>query len=73
MQMSSSGHIRGFNGLRAIAAFGVIGYHLKLPGFSFGWTGVDLFFVMNGYLITGILIRERERPDYFARFWMRRS
>jgi peptidoglycan/LPS O-acetylase OafA/YrhL len=45
-------------GLRALAVVPVILFHIGVPGFSGGFVGVDVFFVISGYLITGILWRE---------------
>ena len=59
------------DGLRAFAVIGVIFYHF-VPGFGLGWTGVYLFFVISGFLITGILLDSKENPHYFRNFYIRR-
>jgi peptidoglycan/LPS O-acetylase OafA/YrhL len=60
-------------GLRAIAVTLVLLYHAAVPGFGGGFVGVDVFFVVSGFLITGLLLRELERtgsislPAFYAR------
>lgn len=56
------------DGLRAIAIIPVVLFHAKIAGFSGGFVGVDVFFVISGYLITGIISRELDSTGSFD-FW----
>lgn len=75
---STTGHAgaayrRDIDGLRSFAVLPVVAYHLKLPLITGGYIGVDIFFVISGFLITGILAREIERGEFsIARFYERR-
>ncbi|MCV7041509.1 acyltransferase [Mycolicibacterium moriokaense] len=55
---SSTGFRADIEGLRAVAVIGVILFHAGVPGVGGGYAGVDVFFVISGFLITGILWRE---------------
>lgn len=61
-------------GLRAVAVIAVVLFHLKIPGASGGFLGVDIFFVISGYLITRNIVRDI-RNDRFslAQFYIRRT
>ena len=48
------------DGLRALSILAVVLYHAKVPGFGAGYLGVDVFFVISGFLISGQLLREAE-------------
>jgi peptidoglycan/LPS O-acetylase OafA/YrhL len=63
------------DGLRAIAAVLVVLDHALVPGFDGGGLGVDLFFALSGFLITGLLVDEWERRGKvdLVRFWWRRA
>lgn len=61
------------DGFRALAVTSVVLFHAKIPGFSNGFAGVDIFFVISGFLITSIIARERSEGRFFySRFVMRR-
>lgn len=75
-------HIPGLDGLRAIAIIGVIICHVAIllpppgvtgPILASGWLGVDLFFVLSGFLITRILRASRSGSNYFRNFYARRA
>jgi peptidoglycan/LPS O-acetylase OafA/YrhL len=77
-------HLPPLDGLRGVAIALVLASHCVVTpasgslgwvvrnAVSIGWVGVDLFFALSGYLITGILLRTRERPHYFRNFYIRR-
>lgn len=66
--------LAGIQALRAIAVAMVIAFHLWPGTFTGGYAGVDVFFVISGFLITAHLLRERQRTGTIAlrRFWARR-
>ncbi|MBD2677424.1 MULTISPECIES: acyltransferase [Nostoc] len=81
------GYMPVLNGYRGIALLLVFLFHcvLEIPVktdnpavfiyqkiMNFGWCGVDAFFVLSGFLITGILLDNREKPNYFKNFYARR-
>lgn len=79
MGVDTSQRIAQLDGLRAVAILLVIACHyqafagslLRLP--AFGWVGVDMFFVLSGFLITSILLRCKGRPDPYIPFLARRA
>ena len=61
------------DGLRAIAVLSIVLFHLDIKPFSGGYVGVDIFFVISGFLITSIIIRELAEGSFsIARFYERR-
>jgi peptidoglycan/LPS O-acetylase OafA/YrhL len=65
----------GLDGLRAIAVVAVFVYHSRIDWLPGGFLGVDLFFVLSGYLITSLLLVEWEARNQIdlRRFWLRRA
>jgi peptidoglycan/LPS O-acetylase OafA/YrhL len=62
------------DGLRAWAVLPVLAFHAGVPGFGGGFVGVDVFFVISGYLITGILLRDMNNGQFsIAHFLERRA
>ena len=70
-----SHYIPGLDGLRALAVVSVITYHLFPSGFPGGFLGVDVFFVLSGFLITTLLLRELSNTGKVSlgHFWLRRA
>jgi peptidoglycan/LPS O-acetylase OafA/YrhL len=65
----------GLDGLRAVAVLTVIAYHLGFGWAAGGLLGVEVFFVLSGYLITDLLVNERRRNGRvdLGQFWLRRA
>jgi peptidoglycan/LPS O-acetylase OafA/YrhL len=82
--VAAADHFASLDGLRGIAILAVIGFHAELladaTGFGrivelaldSGWIGVQLFFVLSGFLITRILLRTQSSPQYYTSFFARR-
>lgn len=73
--MSAIRYRPGLDGVRALAIIGVLLYHGQVSSFPGGFLGVDLFFVLSGFLITSLLLDDRARHGtvQLAQFWMRRA
>lgn len=74
MNPVSKHHFRSdVEGLRAVAVLLVMFYHLEIPGISGGFIGVDVFFVLSGFVITRLLMRQFEKGAFqFRDFYARR-
>ena len=62
--MQNSNFRYDINGLRAYAVILVVLFHFGILGFSAGFIGVDIFFVISGFLMTSIVIKSLERGDF---------
>ena len=60
----TSAHRPEIDGLRAISVLLVIAFHFGMPGVPGGFIGVDVFFVISGYLITDIILCEMEEGNF---------
>jgi peptidoglycan/LPS O-acetylase OafA/YrhL len=82
---AAGAHIPALDGMRGLAVLAVMLCHFTAAGlpdtgtghfvlsiFKAGWGGVDLFFVLSGFLITGILYDVKQEPHYFRNFYARR-
>ena len=78
--------LQSLDGVRGLAILAVMFYHLSnslmvtgpftrslCRALSLGWAGVDLFFALSGFLITGILLDTRPAQNYFQSFYARRA
>nr|WP_277619980.1 acyltransferase [Listeria aquatica] len=67
-------YVPSIDGLRALAVLAVIAYHLNFSWAKGGFIGVDIFFVLSGYLITNILLTQWETKNTIdlKQFWLRR-
>ena len=68
-------HLRGLDGLRALAVLSVVAYHFNFRVARGGFLGVDLFFVISGFLITSLLLEEHRETGEISlvAFWRRRA
>lgn len=73
--MKTEKYIPEIDGLRAIAVISVVLFHAGFPLFNGGYVGVDIFFVLSGYLITRLIITEASESGNFnySRFYYRRA
>lgn len=71
--VEAHGYRPDIDGLRAIAVLAIVFNHLNVRGFGGGYVGVDIFFVISGFLITGIIDKERAQSRFsLATFYARR-
>jgi peptidoglycan/LPS O-acetylase OafA/YrhL len=69
----TAAHRKDIDGLRSVAILPVLFFHAGIPPFAAGYVGVDVFFVLSGYLITGLILRAQEGSGFSLRdFYDRR-
>jgi peptidoglycan/LPS O-acetylase OafA/YrhL len=75
LETRSLPYVAALDGVRAIAVTAVLLFHAGVPGVPGGFLGVDLFFVLSGFLITSLLLRELSGTGHIdlGRFWVRRA
>jgi peptidoglycan/LPS O-acetylase OafA/YrhL len=75
MFRSGRAHLDSLDGVRGVAVLTVMLYHARIASFRGGFLGVDIFFVLSGFLITGLLLRECEQTGSvdLKRFYLRRA
>ncbi len=73
--LARPGHCAALDGVRGIAILAVVLFHARVPGFGGGYLGVDIFFVLSGFLITSALMDEQARTGRirYGRFLWRRA
>lgn len=74
MAKAKSRYVPALDGMRALAVLAVIAYHMNMKWALGGLLGVTMFFVLSGYLITGLLIKEYDETGTISLkgFWLRR-
>jgi peptidoglycan/LPS O-acetylase OafA/YrhL len=74
-QRRKIGYLPALDGLRAVAVILVFGYHLGYSGMAGGYVGVEMFFVLSGWLVCALLVNERHRTGAIrtGQFWLRRA
>jgi len=75
IQYEGARHVPQLDAIRGYAILLVLVYHFfaeEFPPFNIGWVGVDMFFVLSGFLITGILLDSKTSQGYFKNFYIKR-
>ncbi|WP_025609451.1 acyltransferase family protein [Pontibacter actiniarum] len=70
--ISAGQKVEALDGIRGLAILAVLCYHCT-SFFPLGWVGVDLFFVLSGFLLTNILLQRRQESGYFRSFYAKRA